>query len=379
MLAARGVVHVLVVSLVNMPGPCDSCLELGATAMTDLRVALKAQPSRQVPAKRDAPTPNLPRLKCEAAGVAALLAKYAAKHGLEQLFVFRMQTLLHVQGCLDSFPIRLLDLDELPSRHHRVIAALCDEAAATVEKRAQLAALVLEKKLVPRFDRVFASSREEAEEVTRQAGAKAFVLPNIRPLATEVAPAPSPNLPSSEFLFVGTLEYLPNLDGVTWFCRDVLPILRERLGESARFRVIGFGDTAQLNAVRELPGVCLSGYQAELGPFYAQAAAAIVPLRAGTGTRLKILEAFAYGRPVVSTTVGAEGLEVIPGEHLLVADSSADFANACIALMEQPNLARRLIDSAARLCRERYSEEALGRCYDAAMTQQGTLPMDYSP
>jgi glycosyltransferase involved in cell wall biosynthesis len=104
-----------------------------------------------------------------------------------------------------------------------------------------------------------------------------------------------------------------------------------------------------------------------------------VPLRAGTGTRLKILEAFAYGRPVVSTTVGAEGLEVIPGEHLLVADSSADFANACIALMEQPNLARRLIDSAARLCRERYSEEALGRCYDAAMTQQGTLPMDYSP
>jgi polysaccharide biosynthesis protein PslH len=379
MLAARGVVHVLVVSLADgMSGPGDSCEELGAEAITYVRVNSKTQAVNEAPAEAALRGLNLRRVNCEAPNLPALIADYAREHGLEQLFVFRMECLILVQRCLDSFSTRLLDLDELPSRHHRAIATLRPESARANERRAQLASLVLEKQLVPRFNRVFASARAEAEEISRHIFGKAFVLPNIRPLVTKVAPAPPPRLPPGEFLFVGALHYLPNSDGVLWFCREVLPILRRRLGDAARLRVIGIGKAPDLDVVRDLPGVYLSGYQVDLAPYYAQAAAVVVPLRAGTGTRLKILEAFANGRPVVSTTIGAEGLEVIQGEHLLVADSPSDFADACVAVTQQSELAGRLTASAARVCQELYSEEALGRCFDTAMAQEGTFPMDYS-
>ena len=90
-------------------------------------------------------------------------------------------------------------------------------------------------------------------------------------------------------------------------------------------------------------------------PFYEQADAAVVPLRAGGGTRIKLLEAFAHGVPVVSTSVGAEGLDVEAGRHLLIADDPAGLADACRRLMEEPGLADRLRAEALRLVAARYA------------------------
>jgi glycosyltransferase involved in cell wall biosynthesis len=225
---------------------------------------------------------------------------------------------------------------------------------------------VLEKTLVHRFDHVFVASETEAREVRRHTAFQhPSVLPNIRPL--KWAPMPPPVAGPREILFVGVLSYSPNQDGVLWFCREVLPLLQQKPCDSVLFRIVGFGDTSGLDPIRDLRGVDLSGYQADLAPFYARAAMAVVPLRAGSGTRLKILEAFAYGRPVVSTTIGAEGLAVTHLQDILLADTAETFAQACRSLIDQPDLVSRITHSASRLCRELYSEEALLRAYDKVM------------
>jgi len=336
--------------------------------MTYLRILPNAGTAgRWMMTANEVPYPELPTVDCPSTGVADFIAGYAREHRLEQLFVFRMETLLFVQGCLDFFPVRLFDLDELPSRRDRLIAVLRGTHSSPAEKRVQLASQVLERTLVPRFDHVFVASEAEAGEVRRHTAFQhPSVLPNIRP--QELTLAAPPQTGPREILFVGVLSYFPNQDGVLWFCREVLPLLRQRRGDSVLFRIIGFGDTSGLESIRNLPGVCLSGYQADLVPFYTQATLAVVPLRAGAGTRLKILEAFAYVRPVVSTTIGAEGLEVTHGKDILLADTPETFTEACLSLIDQPDLGRHITEGASRLCRELYSEEALLRSYDKIMS-----------
>lgn len=368
MLAARGDVHILVVNRHwQMPGPCDPCSEGCAAAMTYLRILPDTGTAgRWIRVVNEVPYPALPTVDCPLTGVADFISDYVRKHRLEQLFVFRMETLFFVQGCLDFFPLRLLDLDELPSRRDRLITVLRGTPFSPEEKRAHLTSQVLEKKLIPRFNHVFVASDTEADEVRRHTAFQhPFVLPNIRPQESMLAP--SPRTGPHEILFVGVLSYLPNRDGVLWFCREILPLLRQKRGDSILFRIIGFGDSPALDPIRNLPGVCLSGYQANLAPFYAGASMAVIPLRGGTGTRLKILEAFAYARPVVSTTVGAEGLAVTHDKNILLADTAETFSEACLSLIDRPERVRPITESAGRLCRELYSEEALLRRYDEIM------------
>ena len=369
MLAARGQVHVAIVNRYRqMPGPCDSRADGGYAAMTYLRIPPDTGTAGHwLHAANEVPYPDLPTVDCPPAGVPDFIAGYRWDHHIGQLFVFRMETLVFVQGCIDLFPIRLLDLDELPSRRDRAIAALKGAAPNPADVRTRLTFQVLERTLVPRFDRVFVASEAEAAEVRLQTAFRhPSVLPNIRPVKSTLPPPPESGL--REILFVGALSYFPNQDGVLWFCREVLPLLRQKLGDSLLFRIIGFGTAPALDPIRDLPGVSLSGYQADLAPFYARAAVAVVPLRAGVGTRLKILEAFAYLRPVVSTTIGAEGLEVTDHENILLADTAEAFAQACHSLIDQQALTRRITEGASRLSQELYSEEALLRRYDNIMS-----------
>jgi glycosyltransferase involved in cell wall biosynthesis len=166
-----------------------------------------------------------------------------------------------------------------------------------------------------------------------------------------------------EILFVGSLSYVPNIDAVLFFCREILPLIRAKKGERVIFRIVGVWGAKALGSVLGQPGVELMGYQEKLAPLYAKACMAVVPLRAGSGTRLKILEAFAYGRVVISTSIGAEGLEVTNRKNIVLADDATSFAEACIEMIDRPELATKICEEASRLHRERYSEEALLRCY----------------
>jgi glycosyltransferase involved in cell wall biosynthesis len=160
-------------------------------------------------------------------------------------------------------------------------------------------------------------------------------------------------------LFVGNLSYLPNVDGIAGFVRDVLPRLRARFGDGVVLRIAGSAPVAEVVALASLPGVELIVDPADLAPHYAWADLAVIPLTAGGGTRIKLIEAFAHCLPVVATTVGTEGVDARHGTHLLIADEPAAFAEACSRLLSDRREAERLAAAARSLVETRYAH-ALG-------------------
>ena len=152
--------------------------------------------------------------------------------------------------------------------------------------------------------------------------------------------------------FVGALDYEPNTDAVVWFAREVLPLVRRRL-PTARLRVVGRGMEA-LRMAEPPPGVELVGEVADLSPHLAMTDVSVVPIRLGAGTRLKVLEAMANHLPMVSTSVGCEGIALGDGVHALVADDPRRFADACLRLLGDGVLRQRLADGAAELFASHY-------------------------
>jgi glycosyltransferase involved in cell wall biosynthesis len=153
-------------------------------------------------------------------------------------------------------------------------------------------------------------------------------------------------------LFQGTFDYGPNIDGARWLVRQIAPHLRSEV-PGTTIRLVG--KTTQ--AVEELddpPAVTSVGVVPLMGPELARADLAVVPLRYGSGTRLKILESFAHRVPVVSTTLGAAGLEVENGLHLLLADDPDEFGRACLRILTDADLRTRLVAAAEQLYLDRY-------------------------
>jgi glycosyltransferase involved in cell wall biosynthesis len=186
----------------------------------------------------------------------------------------------------------------------------------------------------------------------RRAGLpNAVVVPNtyVRPARslgrTEVGDPPV-------VLFQGRLNYAPNTDGATWLAEAVGPLLRAR-SPDARIRLVG-KTTPVIDALHRPPSVTVVGSVPAMDPELAGADIAVVPLRIASGTRLKILESFAHRIPVVSTTLGAEGLDVADGVHLLLADDADAFAAACHRLLVDAALRARLADAAEDLYLRRY-------------------------
>jgi glycosyltransferase involved in cell wall biosynthesis len=137
-----------------------------------------------------------------------------------------------------------------------------------------------------------------------------------------------------DLVFVGAMDWLPNVDGVRWFTSEVLPLIRERRPGTTLALAGRNPDPAVIAAARQDPLITVTGTVPDIRPYLWNSAASIVPLRIGGGTRLKIYEAMAAGVPVVSTTVGAEGLAVTEGRDILVADDPVRFASHCLALLE---------------------------------------------
>jgi glycosyltransferase involved in cell wall biosynthesis len=206
-------------------------------------------------------------------------------------------------------------------------------------------------------DRIYVSSELERARLGSQSVDHVRVLPNaLRPIE------PLPPRAGSEpvtFLFVGTMGYEPNADAVTWFCEEALPHLRRLSERPFRVVVVGSGAQEALGALPKPPELEVVGPVRDVTPYYADADAVIAPLRAGGGTRIKILEAFAFGRPVVSTTVGAEGLDVRDGAHLLLGDDPETFARQCLRLIADGALARRLTVNGRALYESAHTGRAL--------------------
>jgi len=149
-------------------------------------------------------------------------------------------------------------------------------------------------------------------------------------------PPPSNSQPlTSSLVFTGTMDFRPNVDAVLWFARRVWPLVR-REASDVHFVVVGQRPHPRLDKLRDDPAITLTGRVEDTRPYIAEAAVYVAPLRMGGGTRLKLLEAMAMGKPVVATRLGAEGYPVAHGRELLLADTPADFAAAVAGLLRAP-------------------------------------------
>jgi glycosyltransferase involved in cell wall biosynthesis len=212
-----------------------------------------------------------------------------------------------------------------------------------------------ERKLLPRYDLCVAVSPNDRDELSRYLyPAKLHLLPNCVDSAAKAFLAEKAGGPPT-LLFIGLLLYPPNADAARWLAREIFPRVRA-IFPDCRLCIVGDAAPPDLrDDLTDRQGVELKGRLDDLEPCYAQCDVALAPLRAGGGTRLKILEAMAYGRPVVSTTLGAEGLSVRHGEHLLLADTAEDFALAVVEIIRNGDLRIRLRAAARKLTEERYS------------------------
>lgn len=165
-------------------------------------------------------------------------------------------------------------------------------------------------------------------------GLEPLVVPNcidVGNYAVEHIPDP----PRFDLLLTGKMDYRPNIDAVLWFAREIWPRVRRERPETT-WAVVGQQPHARLDAVRDMRGVTVTGRVPEIQPYLAGAQVFIMPFRLGSGTRLKLIEAMASGRAIVSTAIGAEGYPVIHNEHLLLADDPAGFAAAVLELLKNP-------------------------------------------
>jgi len=160
---------------------------------------------------------------------------------------------------------------------------------------------------------------------------------------------------SKNIVTLGTLHYPPNADGIRWFFNEVFPLIRQRVPD-VTLTIIGknppqdFVDLAESNT----DVVKVTGYVPELAPYLEQSALMVVPVRAGGGMRVRILEAFAYAMPVVTTTIGLEGIHAELEKDVLVADTATDFANRVIELLENVPLQEKLSTNGRRLAETKY-------------------------
>jgi glycosyltransferase involved in cell wall biosynthesis len=148
---------------------------------------------------------------------------------------------------------------------------------------------------------------------------------------------PARNNIGNRLVFIGALFYYPNVQGIEWFCQNIWPIIYKQ-SPGASIEIVGdiSSQAGKLDYLKNIPGVNLHGFVEDIDPYLSNSSALVVPLQIGGGTRIKIIEAWSKGLPVVSTSIGCEGLGAKHGETLLIADRPGDFAKACLALLNDP-------------------------------------------
>lgn len=215
-----------------------------------------------------------------------------------------------------------------------------------------------ERRLARKFTEVWATSARDAEHFAAVRGdRRVAVVPNgVRCFALPTAPAMFSGAPT--LLFVGLMSYFPNADAVDFFLDAIFPLIARRL-PGAHFLVVGAGPSQRLRS-RAAHNVTIVGPVPSVAPYFTRITAFVVPLRAGGGTRVKVLEAMAHGAPVVSTTMGCEGLDVRDGQSVLLADSPRDFADAVFRLATDRALAMRIAAGGRDLVRTTYDWQRIG-------------------
>lgn len=232
--------------------------------------------------------------------------------------------------------------------------------------------LRFEERALARFDAVLAVSDADRDTLLRLYGGAIRGSVHVVPTGVDTdffRPRPA-GTASRSLVFTGSMDWLPNEDAMLSFCREVLPRVRAE-EPSVTLSIVGRAPTPAVARLSGEPGITVTGSVDDVRPYIADAAVFVVPLRIGGGTRLKIFEAMAMEKAVVSTTIGAEGLPVRDGEHLLLADDPGAFAAAVVRLLRNADERRALEAAARKLVVEQYDWSAAARHLEDALIHVG--------
>lgn len=174
---------------------------------------------------------------------------------------------------------------------------------------------------------------------------------------------------SSLLVFTGKMDFRPNIDAMLWFCREILPILRKNFPD-VRLKIVGQKPSYRVSSLAQNQGVVVTGAVEDVRPFISEAAVYVVPLRMGSGTRLKILEAMAMGKAIVSTRRGAEGIECLDGRELILADTPDEFATSIGTLLQSEARRKELGRNARRLVEEKYEWKRIVPLFESIYAQR---------
>jgi glycosyltransferase involved in cell wall biosynthesis len=305
-----------------------------------------------------------PPLMDRFSGFEAAIARCVRGQRYKAAFIEHFWCAPYIEQVRRSAQRVILDVHNIESAWHRSMAASESGMLAWSHERFAKAALHLEQRWLPRFDRILATSRHDAKLMQRIApDAKVTVYPNALPFMV-----PPPRADRADIVFSGNLEYAPNIGAVRFFHRHVWPALQSRW-PGLKWKIL----SKNPGLIRELtvgdPRIEITGFVEDAVAVIAQSQVAIVPLFAGSGTRIKILEAWAAGTPVVSTTLGAEGLEYRDREHLILADDAESFTATVSELLALPVNRERIGAAGRRLYEEQYTWPTVWKALAGALDE----------
>ena len=247
------------------------------------------------------------------------------------------------------------------ARHTQVARSFAVRAYMSEQWRRMRA---FERRECRRFDHVAAVSEVDRDTFRDEYGVTAVsAIPTgvdvdfFRPSRTTVAAA--------EIVFVGSMDWMPNSDAVNWFVADILTLVRAQIPD-VTLTIVGRDPRPDVQTLAaRMPGVTVTGTVPDVRPYLERSAVVVVPLRVGGGTRLKIFEAMAMGKAIVSTRIGAEGLPVRDEHELLLADDAPSFAAAVVRLLRDRSTARRLGETAAARVRQEFGWAVVTKAFTA--------------
>ena len=303
--------------------------------------------------------------------LAAKVAYRVATAGIDLVHAFSSSTAQYVDP-YGHLP-RIMQFADLDSIKWRQMGRMERPPMAWVYAAEAVRLLWYERSIASRYDRCLVVTEEEREEMMRWVPlARSAVAAN----GVDVDYfAPSPEPPEEDHLvFVGVMDYYPNEEGMEYFCREVLPLVRrERPG--CKLTIVGSKPTDKVKALGLTPGVTVTGRVEDIRPYMARATLAVVPLRLARGVQNKVLEAMSMGMAVVASTAAFRGVEAVAGVHALVEDEPGPMADAVVALLRDPQRRREMGEASRRVMQERYSWEAqvakLEALYDEVLAERG--------
>jgi glycosyltransferase involved in cell wall biosynthesis len=360
----QGVLRRLTREVVMLPAPMPASDGLIGTLSRNVRYLMPLPRSRGWRVSQPYESDRYPLARAfDAASAAEHLLRLVMEKRIDLLIIMHAWLLHYLPAVRERRPSLqvVLDLVDLDSD---LFAQLFRSGGRLSEQVRRVVGWVtmrrLERTYFPMCDEFWAIAPTEADKIRGLCADRPIVIvPSVIDV-DRVLPCESDGLPG-HLVFLGSLFFPPNQNAVTHLLKTLYPRIR-RAKAATHLAIVGRGlSPAVERLARQTPGVTLSGYVPETRPFYEDAQVVVVPMREGCGVRVKILEALAMGRAVVATPKAAEGLEVIDGKHIVIADSDDAFVAATLDLLRRPDRRRALGQNGRALVECRYSWQAAER------------------